>query len=198
MLSALALVAVASCHAPHNDTPVWTDWGENPMQNPAFTEAWMSSAAPTEAHAKLAEDVGDWDVDLVMYMTPDAEGIPAKATATTRMALGGRILIQEYHSKFEAMPMEGLLIMGFDNLKGEYWSIWLDNFSTWPAISEGPLDDEGVVHLAGQMRDVSTPKGRLFRHVSWHEGANTLRAEMYDSLPDGSEFRVMEFTYRRR
>ncbi len=38
------------------------------------------------------------------------------------------------------MPMEGLLLLGYDNISEEYWSIWMDNFSTWPAIARGKLE----------------------------------------------------------
>jgi Protein of unknown function (DUF1579) len=176
----------------------WKDWGDDPMANPEFMAAWMAAATPGESHAEIAKAAGEWNVDQVMYMGPDQDGIPGKATTSSRMVLGGRVLIEEYNSEFQGMPMEGLLLLGYDNIQQEYWSIWLDNFSTWPSMVTGKRDADGKVNAKGLMHDISTPGGRPYRHVSWMEGDDTARAEMFDSLPDGSEFKVMEFTYKRK
>jgi len=174
-----------------------TEWGDNPMENPEFLQAWMKSATPGDHHAELAKAAGDWKVDVKMRMDPTAEAVDTPAEANSKMILGGRYLVEEYKSSFMGMPFEGMLIQGYDNLTDEYFSIWLDSMSTWPLVARGKRQEDGKVVQVGQMRDVMTPEGRPYRHVSWEKDGK-FHTEMYDTLPDGSEWMVMEMTYHRQ
>ncbi|MEW6071395.1 MAG: DUF1579 domain-containing protein [Planctomycetota bacterium] len=173
------------------------DWGENPMENPEFLKAMEAAAALRPEHAEIAKTAGTWDVENKMTMQPGAEPVSFSGTSTNRMVLGGRYLVEEYKSELMGMPFEGILILGYDNLADEYVSIWFDNMSTWPSIARGKKQTDGKVVQTGEMKDVLTPGGRPYRHVSWEEG-DELRGTMYDTLPDGTEFVMMEMTYRRK
>ncbi len=174
------------------------DWGENPMENPEFMEAMMAAATPGAEHEHIQKAVGKWDVDSTIYMMPDAPGMPSTAEVEVKSILGGRYILETYKSEFMGMPTEGLLLMGYDNLAEEYVSIWMDTYSTWPSISRGKRNKDGKLVQAGIMRDITTPDGRPYKHVSWEEGDDVMRAEMMDTMPDGTEWKVMDFTYKRQ
>ncbi len=189
------LLPLASCQSTEQEI-TWVDYGEVPMANPSFLTDWMATGAPGEEHQRMASLAGDWTVSGRMWMTPDAEPEPSSATATSRLILGGRYLLQEYKSEFAGMPYEGLLIQGYDNIKQEYFSIWMDNMSTVPAFSHGERIGS-VTDLEGVMRDVLTPSGRPMRTVVTEVSTDEFTMEMYDSLKDGTKFRTMELTYTR-
>ena len=114
------------------------------------------------------------------------------------MILGGRYMQEEYSSDFAGMPFQGLMIMGRHNASGEYVSMWIDSFGTSMAFSTGHKADDGWVKLTGTMRDLFTPQGRPFRVDSLQVSANEAQMRMYDSMPDGTEFMVMDVTYTRK
>jgi hypothetical protein len=175
-----------------------TQWGDDPMSNPEFMAAWTASSTPGEAHARFARAAGAWDVESVMYVQPGAPGTPSKASATSRTILGGRYLLEEFKGDAGGIPFEGMLLLGYDNLAEEYVSVWVDTMSTWPSIARGKENDKGEVVQIGTMYDVITPQGRPYEHVSWEKGDDELHAKMYDTLPDGTEWVVMEMTYKRK
>ena len=52
------------------------------------------------------------------------------------------------------MPMEGFSIDGYDNVKGEYFSLWLDNMGTGYMLSIGERSEDGKsVTYTGSMPD---------------------------------------------
>ena len=177
--------------------PTTQDWGDDPMANPEFMAAWIASSTPGEHHAELAKAAGTWDVVTKMYMSPGAEATDSPAHAESKMILGGRYLMEEFKSEFMGQPFDGVLLSGYDNLHGEYFSIWLDTMSTWPSVVRGKKDKEGRVSQSGLMHDVMSPEGRPYRHVSWEEDGK-FRTTMYDTLPDGTEWEVMDMTYSRK
>ena len=180
------------------DDVVWVDYGENPMENPKFMEAWQAAATPGAEHKRMAAMAGDWVVDSSMWMAPGAPPMTSKGTSTCQMVLGGRYLIENYKSEFMGEAFEGMLIQGYDNLQKRNFNIWIDNLSTWPTIAMGQTNDKGVSEMGGVMYDLSTPAGRPFRQVIDASRVDATKFEMFDSTPDGSEFRMMQMDYKRK
>ncbi len=180
-----------------DDKVVWVDYGANPMANPAFMKDTGAAAAPGKEHKLMAKGVGSWDVDAKMWMGPAGPPMPSVGKSEHHTILGGRYMIQEYKSSFMGMSFEGMLIQGYSNLHKKNVSIWLDSMSTWPSISWGMRDEEGVVESKGTTYDVMTPGGRPTRSRVVEKEDGTFVLELYDSLPDGGDFKVMEMTYSR-
>lgn len=197
-IALLTLLTTACSGAHHDHAPEWTDFGDDPMANPAFMDAMVAAATPGEPHAELAKGVGSFDVTGWQWVSPDAPPEPVHATAQTRAAMGGRYLIQEYQSDFAGMPFEGMMLMGFDNVAREYWTVWIDNFGTGCMMSRGVERPDGRIELLGTVRDLLTPGGRPFRSVTWHRDDGSSVFEMHDSHPDGSESKVMELIYTKQ
>ncbi len=180
------------------DQVKWKDYGEDPMANPQFMADWTASAATGEHHEHLAKSVGEFDVAGKMWMSPDAEPMQSTATAKRRTVLGGRYLIEEYKSEFMGMDFEGMLIQGYDNLAQEPFSIWIDSMSTWPAFARGEKGEDGVVEFRGVMKDVMTPGGRPSRSNMRNTANGGCVMSMYDTVPGGGEYKVMELTYTKK
>ncbi len=197
-IASIALILAATACSGMRHDHEWTDFGSDPMSNPAFMEAMMAAAQPGAPHAELAKGVGSFEVTGRQWPSPGAPPEPVRATAQTRMAMDGRLLIQEFQSEFAGMPFEGMMLMGFDNVAKEYWTVWVDNFGTGCMVSRGREGPDGRIELKGSVRDVMTPGGRPFRSTTWDRGDGTSVFAMYDSLKDGSEYQVMELIYTKR
>ena len=210
-LSLLAPLAASSCvlvatdgshsshrHDDHDHGVEWVDYGEDPMTNPAFQAAQMAAGTPGDAHAELAKSVGEYTVQGTYYMGPGTDPAPMQATASIEMVLGGRYLTQVFKTDFMGMPFEGHMLMGYDNLTGEYWHLWVDNMSTGYAAAHGHKNADGSTDLSGMVRDALTPGGRPTRNVSSVNEDGSFTFSMYDTAPDGHEYLMMELVYTRK
>lgn len=157
----------------------------------------MEYATPGEAHAALAASVGNWNAEGFYYMEPGAEPTPMMATVERKLLLGGRVLQETFKSEFMGAPFEGLLLQGYDNMKGEHWSLWFDSMCTWGSSSKGDYNEQGELVLEGLMCDAMTPTGRLMRSVTHDVDANHANFKMYDVAADGTATLTMELDYTR-
>jgi hypothetical protein len=196
-IAALAFAASCAGMHGHDHEVAWVDFGPDPTMNPEFLAAWMAGAVPGAEHAELAKGVGHYRVEGMYRESPEGSPVPMSATADVEMILGGRFLLEHFHSEIKGEPFEGVMLMGFDNLAGEYWSLWIDNMSTAAMLSTGTEVADGHIVLHGTVRDPLTPTGRPLRIETEHRSDNTSTMSMYDWTPDGAEWKVMELNYRR-
>ena len=159
---------------------------------------WQMVNQKGPEHAHFAKMAGAWKTEMKMWMAPETEPMIAPGTAEFRLILDGRYVEEKYVCGFMGQPFEGRGYEGYDQVKKKYVSVWMDSMSTWPSIARGNRDESGKNVMKGTMYDVLTPGGRPYKHVSWEEDEDTMHAEMFDTLPDGTEWMVMKMTYRRK
>jgi hypothetical protein len=99
----------------------------------------------------------------------------------------------------QGMPFTGMGLTGFNNLTGEYQSVWLDNMGTGMMISNGQFDAEtNAISEAGSFScPISGQKNMPFRSVWKVVDNDHYIYEMYTTDEAGAEFRMMEITYER-
>lgn len=198
-LVAVALTsAVLSACQSSEQTIAWNDFGDDPMQSPEFLEQWMVNGTPGEHHERLARFTGTWDAAGKSWANPTAEPTEWDGTSTSRMILNGRYLMQEYRTEFMGQTFEGVLLQGYDNLRQEYFTTWIDSTSTGPLISRGTRDEAGVLNMVGTAYDPRTPAGRPTRTTITEVSDDEVVMDTYDITMDGEEFRAFQMTYTRR
>jgi hypothetical protein len=91
------------------------------------------------------------------------------------------------------MPFEGRNILGYDNFRNEYVSIWRDNLSTAPMISRGTFDPATkTMTMTATMDDfMSGARDVPVRQVMTVTDDTHATMEMYVPGPDGNEFLTM-------
>ncbi|MHC4078557.1 MAG: DUF1579 family protein [Planctomycetota bacterium] len=166
--------------------------------DPAEAMAKISKAARLgPQHDKLAALAGTWDLQFKHRAGPDAAWKTESGTATSRVVLGGRYLVEELKCTYDGTPYEGVRVHGYDNLEGTYFNIWMDNLGTWPVTSRGATDDSDVLKYHGRWKDIHTPSGRPFQTVVRRDGTDKWQLELFDTI-DGTEVKILEATYTRR
>lgn len=158
----------------------------------------MELATPGQQHADLMALAGDWEVRYRYRMGADAPWEESTATMKQQVAVGGRWLIGKWNGSIAGMQFDGLQIMGYDKLRGEYVSHWLDSMSTWMVSSAGNYTSANELDMRGSMVDAITPEGRPYRSVTTFLGADGYRTVMYDTIPPHGEIPVMEMTFSRK
>ena len=161
----------------------------------------MSAAAPGPMHAHLATFAGEWSVAGKWRMEADGEWMPFEAQATSELVMGGRYLAESFNSDLMGVPFEGRAILGYDNLRHEYTSVWIDNMSTGTMVAAGSANEDGtVITLSGEHSDVMSGEAHewfqlIYTAVS--ENENTFET-LTKTTPDGEAWVSMALTYTRK
>ena len=169
---------------------------EDPAMDPeAMMKMMAEMARPGTQHAQLAELSGDWTVASKAWVGgPDA--IESTATCTNTMTLGGRYLEVDYAGDFMGTRFEGRGVMGYDNGKKQFVSIWYDTFSTGLGLETGQMSEDGkTLTLTGTWE---TQEGSFpVRHVYEFNGPDAYTLTGYSSM-GGAEQKAMELVFTRK
>lgn len=157
---------------------------------------WSTPGAPHQFLTKMA---GKWTTAQKMWMDPSQPPMESKGSAEMTLVLGGRFLHQRYTGTFMGMPFEGSGLMGYDNYRQQYTSVWADNMGTAITLARGTANATGTeVAMSGLMDEPTTgEKDKKFREVVKMTGPDTMVFEMYNTIPGTGEVKVMEITHAR-
>ena len=161
-------------------------------------EKWKEFATPNENHKVLGTLVGNWDNTVKSWMSPDGKPEVSKGTSEIEWIMGGRFIEQAVDGTFMGQPFEGMGIMGYDNEKKQYQSIWIDNMGTGIMTGSGNYDPKTKT-LTDQGTFSCPAEGqKSYRGVTKIINKDKFTYEMYMAGPNGKEFRAMEIVYTRK
>jgi len=176
-----------------------------PGMDAAAMQEMMKLGSPGENHKILEPMVGEWTHVVRWWMQPDMEPQESTGTNVNTWIMGGRFLQQETHGIMDmggkSVPFEGFGIVGYDNMKQEFNSVWVDSMVTGMMIGKGTynpqtrtITDRGTFScpMTGQ-------KDAPFRSDITFIDANSYIYTMY-SVDDkyGKEFKSLEVSYKRK
>ena len=157
-------------------------------------------STPGEQHKRLAELEGNWTYTSKMWMSPKDKPQEAKGTSTFKMILGGRWLQQDTKGEVMGMPFEGIALTGYNNLKGEYETIWLDSMSTGAMYGTGSYDakKKTLSDKGSYTCPFSEDKSRDYRADLKIKDKNNMTYSSYGPGINGEpEYKHMEIVYKR-
>lgn len=160
--------------------------------------AWLQFSAPDEHHKTLDVLAGQWNQTIKHQMNPQAPAQECKGTAKYHWILGGRFLVEEVGGEMMGERFEGFAIHGYDRQKQKYTSIWMDSMGTMMMQVEGTADASGkTITYAGEYDCPLTKSRKKMKTVLKLESRDKVILEMYDTGPDGKEFKNMEIVSTR-
>ncbi|MFQ5430276.1 MAG: DUF1579 domain-containing protein [Phycisphaerae bacterium] len=175
---------------------------EKPGQSKAHEEMaakWRAMNSPGPFHKNMDPMVGDW---VAASKYSPAPGVPPevnKGTCRNSWIMGGRFIKQEYRGKAMGEPFEGLGILGYDNMKKQYTSSWVDNMTTGIMADFGVCDESGKVFTFESTHpDPMTGKPVKMKSVTRVVNKDKHVFEMFREGPDGKMFKNLEITYTRK
>jgi len=164
----------------------------------AMMEAYEQYGALGAPHKGLARRVGTWKVQARFWMTPGSPPQMSDGTSEVSLIMDGRYVMERFEMKTPDGPFHGLGIVGYDNIKKRYQSIWVDAMSTGIMTAEGPGDlDARSIEYTGQEPDPVSHAYKPYRSVERQLDDDTRRLETFETSPDGKEFKAMELFYTR-
>lgn len=165
----------------------------------AKMEEMKKLGAPGEKHKALEPFVGSWNASVKWWMSPESKPEESKGTSYNHWILDDRFIQEVFKGTSMGQPFSGIGFLGYDNIRAEYSSIWLDNMSTGVMIGAGQYD--AASKTFSKNATVSCPmtgeKSRSMRSVCKVADKDHYTLEMYMNDKDGNEFRAMEIKYER-
>jgi hypothetical protein len=163
-------------------------------------DAMQRAGTPGPEHARLKAMAGTYDVATRYWMEPGAEPQEMNGKAELKMILGDRYQVQEFSGNIMGQPYSGHGLMGYDNVKKKYFSLWADSMSTGLYTGEGTADKEGrVFTMATQMTDPVTGKVQKGKDVMTLNPDGSMTSEMWAPARKGGKmFKMMELRYTKK
>jgi hypothetical protein len=192
VLAVLGVLVASPARAQEKTMPKMT-----PEQQ-AEMESYMKAGTPGEPHKALAATAGTYSLQIRSWHEPGGPPMEETGTATRRMDLDGRVLVEELSASMMGMPFSGRATTGYDNVTGKYWSTWIDSMSTGIMVSEGTCDAQKVCTFTGSWNDPIKRGPVKARMTSRWTSPTTEVFEMYGPGRDGKEMQMMEITYTKK
>jgi hypothetical protein len=162
----------------------------------AMMAAMMKAATPGDAHKKLSPMVGTFDTRVTMFM-PGAPSMQSSGVSVNKWVLGDRFIQQSFEGNFMGMPFSGLGFTGYDNTKGKYVGVWMDNMGTAMMVSTGTATGK-TMRFTSNMENVMTGKMETIDETVTVIDDDHHTMEMWGPGPDGKAMKTMEISYSRK
>lgn len=160
---------------------------ETAADHMAEMEAWMAANQPGPEHEVLQRMVGDWTWTSTSPMGESSEG-----TMHAESIFDGRYVLHHWNGSFGEMDFEGHGVDGYDTMKGEYVSGWIDNFSTGVMTSHGECTNDDCSESVSWSKSTG-PDGKVHKsksHMAW-DGADSFTMTMYMVPEEGDPVEQM-------
>lgn len=161
----------------------------------------MRLGAPSEAHKKLDAFAGNWNYTGKFWMEPKQKKAQVMTGKTENSwILGGRFLQAKATGEAtkEWPAFEGIGLTGYDNVKQQYTSTWMDNMSTGTMTSTATFDDKNkTLTESGTFTCPIEKSEKKYRSVWKVKGKDAYQYVSYMTDMAGKEFKAMEIDYKR-
>jgi hypothetical protein len=173
--------------------------GKSPADQDEIRKKVEAAATPGPAHKALEALIGDWKAEVKCWMEPGQPPHVSQGTAKAKWTLNGHFLEEEFHGEMMGKPFTGRSLMGYDNTKQTFSTVWVSDMQTSMFTSEGKGENGNkLITLQGKTSCAATgrkdvPMKTVFRFISPDKHI----FEMYDE-GRGENAKTMEITYTRR
>jgi len=159
---------------------------------------WMKYTVPGDGQKALNDTVGKFSYSMKWWNSADAKPEESKGTSVSKWVLDGRFVQQEITGKSMGQPFKGMGFTGYDNLKQEYQSTWMDSMSTAILYTAGPMTAAKTIEQSGTVSDpMKGEKNAAFKTQLKILSKNEHTFSMFSKGADGKEFKAMEISYKR-
>jgi hypothetical protein len=150
---------------------------------------------PTAEHKTIADSAGKWKVACKFYMEPGKPPMETEATDTVEM-VGEFWTVSKFENDFMGMPFTGRCTLGFEPHTGEYVSTWVDSMAPALFVLRGKKKGD-TIELKGDCYSCMTQSILPHRTTEKIVGKNERIFEMFSTMPDGTEIKLMTNHYKR-
>jgi len=157
-------------------------------------------SSPNENHNYLETTAGSWENSGKWWMSADStKPEKFKGTNENKWIHGNRFLQIIVAGKMMGQEFEGMGILGYDNIRKEYNSLWLDNMATGMMLATAQFDPKTktLTEKGTYSCPITGMKNRPYRSVLKLISDDKYKVTMYTSAMDKIEYKSMEIIYKR-
>ena len=154
---------------------------------------------PGPGHKALEHLVGNWKAEVKCWMEPGGQPNVSQATAHAKWTMNGRFLEEDFQGDMMGKPFRGRSLIGYDNTKQTFNSVWVSDMQTSMFTTEGKGDSGNkVITMEGKASCPATGQRDLpMKTVLRVLGPDKHVFEMFDKSR-GENAKTMEITYTRQ
>ena len=173
--------------------------GKSDAEKQEMQKKMEAAGTPGPAHKALEAFVGNWKAEVKCWCEPGGSPKVSQGTAKASWILKGHFLEEEFQGEMMGKPFTGRSLMGYDNIKQTFNTVWVSDMQTSILTSEGKGENGNkVITLEGKSNCPATgrkdiPMKTVFRVLS----PDKYVFEMFDGSK-GENAKTMEITYTRK
>jgi len=155
----------------------------------------QAAGAPGATHKALEALAGNWNVEVKWFMDANEPAQVSHGTSNIKSILGGRFLEEEFHGEMMGKPFTGRALLGFDNTKQKFRSVWVDDVNTAIITTEGKGDNGNkVITLEGKVDCIGTGQ----RDIALRQVFRILSQDRFTLEMSHDGTKKMEISYSRK
>ncbi len=172
--------------------------GKSDADKAEMMKKMEAAGTPGPAHKALEAFVGNWKAEVKCWCEPGGAPQVSQGTAKANWILNGHFLEAEFHGEMMGKPFTGRSLMGYDNIKQTFNTVWVSDMQTSMLTSEGKGENGNkVITLEGNTTCPSTgPKNISIKTVFRVISPDKHVLEMFHGSK-GENAKTMEITYTR-
>jgi hypothetical protein len=165
----------------------------------AMMDAMQRMGEVRPEHKQLDYFTGEWKATTTVWMDPKAPPQKTEGKTHAESKFGGRYVEMQHEGKFQDQPFSGEGLIGFDNMKGKFFSTWIDSMSTGMWLAWGSYDKGSNTYtFHGSMDDPMAQGAQVkVREVIHPTDAKHCTFEWYETRKDGKEAKTMQIDYAK-
>lgn len=165
----------------------------------AMMQAAQKYMTPGEDHRVLDPLVGRLNAKVTMWMKPGDKPQVSEGSQINSWTMNKHFLKGDYKGTFNGQPFVGTGYWGYDNVRQQYQSIWIDGMGTGMMYAPGTYDAaKKTITTTGTFGCPMTgEKDMGYRSELKIDGPDKHTYSTYSKGPDGQEFKGMEIVYTR-
>ena len=150
---------------------------------------------PTAEHKLVKDHAGTWKVACKFYMEPGAP--PMETNATEKIDLIGEFwTVARYETQMMGAPFVGCSTFGYEPHTGKFITTWIDSMAPVHCTLTGKQKGDTIT-FEGSFFSCMTNSVLKHRATVKQIGKNERIFEMFCTMPDGKEVKMMTNHYKR-
>jgi hypothetical protein len=188
--------------APAPEPPKDSFKGADPREHsPAdMNRRMVESMTPNRFHKRLERLLGEWDLELRMWMDRGSPPMTSKGTSSWTWMFEGKWIQGSTEFSMMGMKMQMRTILGYDNFKKKFVSCTVNSMETAMRHAEGNFGmDDSVLYTYGPVDEYMTGEhAKTSAFVYRFDGPDRFTIEVHDLSIGLENAKVMEFVHTRR
>ena len=157
-------------------------------------QATHTTPAPTAEHQLLQSYAGNWKVNCKIFPEP---GKPMENTATeTIERVGPFWTISKYEMNMMGTPFVGRNTLGYEPHNKQFVMTWIDSMAPVLCTARGTKKGDTLT-FEGEFFSSATNQVSKHRFTEKLVSKDERLFEMFVTMPDGKEVKMMSSTYKR-